>query len=90
MVDELVLGKVVGQHAPLAAGLEEVEDGVHDLTGINVAGTASGFGRRNERGDEPPLTIRKIAQVGLACGILNVHMGRTNGLYPYHDSEWTF
>ena len=53
--------EVVGEIAPLAAGAEEVEDGIDDIPQVGRAGpTAAGFGR-DVRLDQSPLGVGQVA-----------------------------
>ena len=54
----------MGEIALLAAGLDAVEDRVDDSAHVHGAGTATGFGRRDEGDEAFPLGI---GQVGGVC-----------------------
>src|SRR4051812_15183236 len=54
--------EVLGQVAPLAAGPQDVEDGVHHLTQVGLAGAAAGV-HRDQPLDQPPLRVGHIAGV---------------------------
>ena len=55
--------EVVGEIAPLAAGAEEVEDGIDDIPQVGRAGpTAAGFGR-DVGLDQGPLGVGEVAGV---------------------------
>ena len=58
------LGREIdGQIAPLAAGAEDVEDGVEDVPHVCLAGpTAAGFGRHVGL-DQGPLRVGDVAKV---------------------------
>jgi hypothetical protein len=55
--------KVVGQEPPLATALQDVKDGVQDLTKIVDPGASMAFGGRQMRLDVVPLGIGKIRWV---------------------------
>src|SRR3982751_4703810 len=60
-------GQVAGQVAPLAAGAEDVEDGVQDIPHLGLAGPpAAGLGREM-RHDQVPLGIGDVAGVVVGC-----------------------
>src|SRR5262249_57633624 len=56
--------EVVGEVAPLAAGPQEVEDGVEDIAHRGLAGPATGV--HGDKGlDEGPLLVGQVAGVSL-------------------------
>src|SRR5262249_31450639 len=56
--------EVVGQVAPLAAGAQQVQDGVQDVTHRRLAGAASGV--HGDQGlDQGPLLVGQVAGVSL-------------------------
>ena len=54
--------KVLGKVTPLAAGAEDVEDGVEDVAGVGLAGTATGVDR-DVGLDQGPLLVGDVAGV---------------------------
>jgi hypothetical protein len=58
----IILG-VEWKHAPLTAASQEVEDGVEDLARRPLARAPSGLGGRDERGEDLPFWVRKIAGI---------------------------
>src|SRR5262249_46515177 len=56
-------GQVAGQVAPLAAGAEDVEDGMDDVPQVGRAGPAAGSGGREEWLDQGPLVVGDVTGV---------------------------
>ena len=54
-------GKLHGRIAPLAAGAEDVEDGVEDVPYVGLAGPSAGVDRRDVRLDQGPLCVGDVA-----------------------------
>ena len=79
------LGREVdGQVAPLAAGAEDVEDGVEDVPHVRLAGPpAAGFG--GDVGlDQGPLGVGDVAGVMVCSHAITTSV--TPGLFPLWDS----
>ena len=57
--------KVLGQHAPLAAGAVEIEDGVEDGSPCVLDGSSAGFGLGKERFEELPFEVAEVTGIGL-------------------------
>src|SRR5271166_997959 len=55
--------EVHGQIAPLAAGAEDVEDGVEDVPYVGLAGPSAGVDRRDVRLDQGPLCVGDVAGI---------------------------
>jgi hypothetical protein len=55
--------KIVGEVPPLAAGPNEVEDGVEDLANVHRTSAIARHGRRDQRSDASPLGIAKVGGV---------------------------
>ena len=52
---------VIRQHPPLAAGAEHEQDAIEHLAEINLARSTEAAWRRQQRADDGPLRIRRIA-----------------------------
>src|SRR5207247_6911747 len=52
---------VLGQGAPLAAGAVDVEDGVHDVVEVDLAGPPARLGRREQGLKEGKLLVGQVA-----------------------------
>src|SRR5262249_56149755 len=64
---EGALGReVLGEVAPVAAGAEDVEDGVDDVPHVGLAGPPAGSGGREVRRDQGPLLVSDGAGVVLS------------------------
>ena len=59
----LLGGKSTGRYAPLAAGAEDVEDGVDDVPHVGLAGPPAGSDGREVRLDQGPLLVGDVAGV---------------------------
>ena len=57
--------KVLGQHAPLAAGAVEIEDGIENHSPGVLDGASSGFRLGNEWLMELPFVVCEVAIIGL-------------------------
>jgi hypothetical protein len=57
VADAVPVGKVFREHPPLAAGVDQIEQGVGDLTKIEGSLATPGRGRRKQRFHELPLLI---------------------------------
>src|SRR5208337_683632 len=55
--------EVHGQIAPLAAGAEDVKDGVEDVPYVGLAGPSAGVDRRDVRLDQGPLCVGDVAGI---------------------------
>ncbi len=66
-VDGLPGGEVVGQGPPGAALAGAVEQGVDDPTHIGRPGATARPGRRDERLDDCPLSVRQVTGIGFGC-----------------------
>lgn len=56
-------GKILGQHAPLAAAGGDVEDGVHHRSQLRPAWPSTRLGWWQERRDHTPFQIRHVARI---------------------------
>jgi len=56
----------VGEHPPLAAGADDVEQGVDDLPAVVLGRPAARLGGGDESRDLGPLGLGQVGQVGLA------------------------
>ena len=65
-IDRRVRREILGQHAPLAAGPEQVQQRVHHLAHVGRAWTSSSPRRRHQRSKNSPLRIGQIACVPFA------------------------
>src|SRR5271169_6601855 len=63
-------GKVLRQHAPLAAGPRDIQDRVKHGSQLNLTRPAQRLGRRHMRLDQPPFWIRDIACVALLLSLI--------------------
>ena len=63
MVDGGPSREVVGEQAPLATALQDVEEGLEDLTKVVGPGASISFGRGHVRLDVIPFGIGKICWV---------------------------
>ena len=63
VVDAVPLGEVAGQHAPLAAGAEQVEHRVEHVAQAELPLASTGLGRGQQRFDEQPLLIAEVGRV---------------------------
>jgi len=62
-IDALPFGLLFGQHAPLDAAHDHIQDSIDDLAHLQAAQSSSGFGRWDQRLENTPLGV---AQVGRA------------------------
>ena len=56
-------GEVAGEVTPLAAGAEDVEDGVDDVPHVGLAGPPAGVDGRDVRLDQGPLPVGEVTGV---------------------------
>src|SRR6516165_4756874 len=55
--------EVLGEVTPLAAGAEDVEDGVGDIPQVGLSGSAAGADRREVALDQGPLRVSDVAGI---------------------------
>ncbi len=82
-VDGLPLRKVRGQHAPLDAPHDKVQDGVDHRAHLDGAGAAAGFGGRDERHDTLPLAVGQVRWVALVVRIPSLSQLLTRPSPPF-------
>ena len=64
VVNALPVREFLGQHAPLNATDDYIEDGIDDLAHIKFAWSASGFGRGEQIFDKMPLAVGQVRRIG--------------------------
>ena len=73
--------EVLGQVTPLAAGAEDVEDGIDDVAQVGLAGPSAGIDG-HVRFDQAPLGVGEVAGVGLCS-----HVPLYAAAHPLWDSH---
>ena len=53
----------MGEVPPLAAGPDEVEDGVDDIANVHRMSVTAGHGRRDQRSNASPLGISEVGGI---------------------------
>ena len=73
MVDTLPVRIILGQHTPLGASDQNIQDGIDDLAHVQAAWSTTRFGDRNQIFDTIPVAVRQIGRVCLCFHTPNVH-----------------
>ena len=56
-------GQIVRQQAPRTAAAQHIQNALQHLPHVHGAGSAAGFGGRQQRGQEGPLFVGEVAGV---------------------------
>jgi hypothetical protein len=72
IVDALPLWVILGQHAPLGATDQNVQERIDDLAHLQASWSATGFGGRNQIFDTIPVAVSQIGGVCLCLHTPNV------------------
>ena len=75
--------EVARQVSPLAAGAENVEDGIKDIPHVRLAGPSAGVDRRDVRLEQSPLRVGDIAGVTVRSHPIATSLGTR--LFPFWD-----
>ncbi len=79
--------QILGQRAPLAARLQNIENPVHHLAHIGFPLPAPALGRRDQRRDQRPLAIGQITRIARRLAfIISARLGRPHVAPPRCDS----
>ncbi|KPV54799.1 hypothetical protein SE17_01495 [Kouleothrix aurantiaca] len=73
MVDTFPVRVIFGQHAPLGASYQNIQDRIDDLTHVQAAWPTTGFSARNQIFDTIPVAVSQIGRVCLCLHTPNVH-----------------
>src|SRR5512135_1376733 len=75
--------EVKRQIPPLAAGAEDVEDGVEDIPHVGLAGPSAGVERRDVRLDQGPLCVGDVAGIMVRSHPVSTSLNPV--LFPFWD-----
>ena len=75
--------EVERQVSPLAAGAENVEDGVEDIPHVRLAGPSAGVDRRDVRLDQSPLCVGDVAGIMVRSHLVSTSLNPV--LFPFWD-----
>ncbi len=77
--------RVLGQRAPLAAGLQHIENPVHHLAKVHIARPTAALGRRDQGRDQRPLRSAQVARIASAPGARNDMVARLQATLVFRD-----